>query len=231
MFRKLTIRLSARAPPGTERTRSTRDSGKAWLKSTFGVFFEVTQRSASMCSTVTEALSSRPRKSPTWNRTSRTANATPATVMANRVRSCRSVLRARSTMVSSQRAMPRMSVSSRWLRRGLIGRQRMGAGAGLLLTMPGARGACARAHGGIGQGGEVALADLAQERILVREILVDGGGGVFDAPGDLAHADRLDALAREHLAGRPQDLLPQTFLLPLSALCRAHASSERRSLT
>ena len=41
-----TSRLSARATPGTPRTRSTVVSGKLWAKSTLGVSREVTQMSA-----------------------------------------------------------------------------------------------------------------------------------------------------------------------------------------
>src|SRR5438552_408027 len=92
-----TIRLSARRTPGTERTRCTYVSENVCAKSMFGVFFEVTQRSASKCSIVTDALSSRPRKSPTCTKTSITANATPATVMKKRSRSWSRFFRARET--------------------------------------------------------------------------------------------------------------------------------------
>src|SRR3974377_1506864 len=93
-----TMRLSARSTPGTDRTRWTAVSGNVWAKSTFGVFFDVTQRSADILSMVTEALSRRPRKSPTWTKTSVTANATPEIVIANRSRSWRRLLRPRETM-------------------------------------------------------------------------------------------------------------------------------------
>src|SRR5581483_8192175 len=92
------MRLSARATPGIDRTRSTRVSVNVCEKSMFGVFRDVTQRSAFACSMVTEALSSRPRKSPTCTKTSVTANATPATVMKKRSRSCTRLLSARSTI-------------------------------------------------------------------------------------------------------------------------------------
>src|SRR5689334_22844847 len=95
-----TIRLSARSTPGTERTRCTAVSGKVWAKSTFGVFFDVTQRSASMCSMVIEALSSSPMNRPTWTNTRVTANATPDTVIRKRSLSCSRFLRARSTAMS-----------------------------------------------------------------------------------------------------------------------------------
>src|SRR5258706_2629802 len=82
-----TIRLSARRMPGTERTRCTYVSENVCAKSTFGVFFEVTQSSAWKCSIVIEALSRRPRRSPPCTKTSITANATPATVIRKRRRS------------------------------------------------------------------------------------------------------------------------------------------------
>ena len=84
---KATIRLSARATPGTLRARSTAVSGKVRAKSTFGVLCEVTHRSAPACRIVTVALSSRPMNRPTWTSTSVTANATPATVITKRRRS------------------------------------------------------------------------------------------------------------------------------------------------
>src|SRR5690349_1545333 len=93
-----TIRLSARSTPGIERTRWTAVSGKVWAKSTFAVFLEVTQRSASRCSMVIEALSRRPMKSPTWTKTSVTAKATPDTVIRKRSLSCSRFFRARSTI-------------------------------------------------------------------------------------------------------------------------------------
>src|SRR5712691_8805447 len=98
MFMNWMIRLSARATPGTPRTRSTAVSGKVCAKSTLGVFFEVTQISALACSIVTVALASRPMKRPTWTSTSVTAKATPATVIAKRRRSCSRFLRARETI-------------------------------------------------------------------------------------------------------------------------------------
>src|SRR5215471_14561417 len=91
------IRLSARSTPGIERTRLTAVSGNVCAKSTLGVLREVTQRSASMCSIVIEALSSSPRKRPTWTKTSVTANATPETVIRKRSLSCSRLLVARST--------------------------------------------------------------------------------------------------------------------------------------
>src|SRR5689334_3905133 len=91
------MRLSALATPGTERTRLTAVSGKVCAKSTLGVLREVTQRSASMCSIVTEALSSSPRNRPTWTKTSVTANATPDTVIRNRSLSWSRLFVARST--------------------------------------------------------------------------------------------------------------------------------------
>src|SRR5882762_7193412 len=285
MLRKLTIRLSARSMPGIERTRSTRDSGKAWLKSTLGVFFEVTQRSASMCSMVTEALSRRPRNKPTWNSTRSTAKATPATVMANRVRSCRRVLRARSTMAASAGQDSIEQGVEQVARAGLDGSPRdpLVAGhrdlqsaetvdprperlrnqlrvPGLLVEAPlldaflhhraeervrvalgDAPAFQVRLGGfgshehqavaaGMGQGEfHVGTAQLAQP--LHRIGLAGdtqgllGQGGVLDAVGDLAHGDRLDPLAREHLPGRGEDLLAQLRLLPVPALCRTHAAS------
>src|SRR5689334_18234931 len=98
MFMNWTIRLSARSTPGTPRTRRAAVSGKVWAKSTFGVFFEVTQMSAVACSIVTVALARRPMKRPTCTSTSVTAKATPATVIAKRSRSCRRFLRASETM-------------------------------------------------------------------------------------------------------------------------------------
>ena len=95
---KFTIRLSARATPGTPRTRSTVVSGNACAKSTFGVSCDVTQMSADACWMVTVALSSRPMNRPTCTSTSVTANATPETVITNRSRSCSRFLRARETM-------------------------------------------------------------------------------------------------------------------------------------
>src|SRR5262245_38249802 len=92
-----TIRLSARSTPGTERTRLTSVSGKVCAKSTLGVLREVTQRSASMCSMVIDALSRSPRKRPTWTNTSVTAKATPDTVIRNRSLSWSRLLVARST--------------------------------------------------------------------------------------------------------------------------------------
>src|SRR5437899_4379861 len=106
MFMNWMIRLSARATPGTPRTRSTVVSGKLWAKSTLGVSFEVTQMSALACWMVTVALSSRPMKRPTCTSTSVTAKATPATVIRNRSRSWRRFLRARETMLAS--ALPRL---------------------------------------------------------------------------------------------------------------------------
>src|SRR5262245_18226614 len=91
-----TIRLSARSTPGTERTRLTSVSGKVCAKSTLGVLREVTQRSASMCSMVIDALSRSPRKRPTWTNTSVTAKATPDTVIRNRSLSWSRLLVARS---------------------------------------------------------------------------------------------------------------------------------------
>src|SRR6267143_885098 len=316
MLRKVMIRLSARSTPGIERTRSTRDSGKAWLKSTFGVFLEVTQSSASMCSMVTEALSRSPRNKPTWNRTRRTAKATPATVMANRVRSCRSVLRARSTMAASAGQDAVQQGLEQVARAGLdgspghplvaghrdlqgaepvdAGPQRLGdqlrvpgllveaslldallhhraeEGVGVALghalairrRLPGGLGRhehqavaagmrkgelhvgaaqlahpldgvglAGDAHRLLGESGEVALADLAEERVLVGEVLVDGGGGILDAFGDLAHRDRLDPLAREHLARGREDLLAQLQPLPVPALRRPHAAAPERRWT
>ena len=61
----------------------------------FGVFFAVTQRSASSRSIVIEALWSIPRKIPTWTMTSMTANATPETVVRNRILSSIRILIAR----------------------------------------------------------------------------------------------------------------------------------------
>src|SRR5512132_806908 len=98
MFMNWTTRLSARATPGTPRTRSTVVSGKLCAKSTLGVSFDVTQMSALARSIVTVALSSRPLKRPTWTRTRVTAKATPATVRKNRSRSWRRFLRASETM-------------------------------------------------------------------------------------------------------------------------------------
>src|SRR5215468_11298130 len=100
MVMNQTIRLSAFATPGTERTRCTAVSGNVCAKSMFGVFFDVTQRSASMCSIVIEALSRRPRKRPTWTNTSVTAKATPETVIRKRSLSWRRLFVARSTMAS-----------------------------------------------------------------------------------------------------------------------------------
>src|SRR5262245_3636384 len=91
------IRLSARATPGTERTRWTEVSGNVCAKSTFGVLRDVTQRSAEMWSIVMDALSSSPRNSPTWTNTSVTANATPDTVIRKRRRSWSRLFVARST--------------------------------------------------------------------------------------------------------------------------------------
>src|SRR6516225_9313496 len=95
------IRLSARSTPGIERTRWTAVSGNVCAKSTFGVLRDVTQRSAEMWSIVTDALSRRPRKRPTWTKTSVTAKATPDTVIRNRSLSCRRLLVARSTAMGS----------------------------------------------------------------------------------------------------------------------------------
>ena len=64
----------------------------------FGVFLAVTQRSASSCSIVIEAFSSMPRKIPTWTITSMTANATPETVVKNRVLSSSRIFVARWTI-------------------------------------------------------------------------------------------------------------------------------------
>ena len=61
----------------------------------FGVFLAVTQRSASSRSIVIEAFSSIPRKIPTWTMTSITENATPETVVRNRVLSSSKILVAR----------------------------------------------------------------------------------------------------------------------------------------
>src|SRR5262245_21729400 len=98
MFMNCRIRLSARATPSTPRTRSTVVSGKLWAKSTFGVWWEVTQMSALECSIVVVALSSRPMNRPTRTSTSVTADATPATVITKRSRSWSRFLRARDTM-------------------------------------------------------------------------------------------------------------------------------------
>src|SRR5438445_2713724 len=98
MFMNWMMRLSARSTPGTPRTRSTAVSGNVCAKSTFGVFFEVTQMSALACSMVTVALARRPMKRPTCTSTSVTAKATPATVITKRRRSCSRFLRARETM-------------------------------------------------------------------------------------------------------------------------------------
>src|SRR6185436_5734322 len=116
-FMKLTMRLSARATPGTPRTRSTLVSGKVWAKSTLGVSREVTQMSALQFSMVTVLLPRRPMKRPTCTRTRVTAKATPETVMAKRRRSWKRFLRASETMASSsvrergageERAQPRL---------------------------------------------------------------------------------------------------------------------------
>src|SRR5215471_2483399 len=97
---KVTIRLSARATPGTERTRCTSVSSNACGKSMVGVLRGVTQRSALACSIVIDALSRMPRNRPTCTSTSVTANATPATVIRKRSLSCSRFLRARSTAMS-----------------------------------------------------------------------------------------------------------------------------------
>src|SRR5215472_12806292 len=91
------IRLSARSTPGIERTRWTAVSGNVCAKSTLGVLRDVTQRSAEMWSIVTDALSRRPRKRPTWTKTSVTAKATPDTVIRNRSLSWSRLFVARST--------------------------------------------------------------------------------------------------------------------------------------
>src|SRR5689334_22380128 len=96
----VTIRLSARSTPGTERTLCTSVSSNACGKSMVGVLRGVTQRSALACSMVIDALSRMPRNRPTCTSTSVTANATPATVIKNRSLSCSRFLRARSTDIS-----------------------------------------------------------------------------------------------------------------------------------
>src|SRR5688572_8102653 len=108
-----TIRLSARAMPGIERTRFTYVSGNVCAKSTFGVLCEVTQRSASIWLIVSDALSIRPTKSPTCTKTSVTANATPETVIAKRSLSCSSDSVARSTAMLHQPAMFHQSIDER----------------------------------------------------------------------------------------------------------------------
>src|SRR5262249_1291702 len=92
------IKLSAISTPGTERTRCTRESGKVCAKSMFGVFFDVTHRSAGSRSMVTVALSKSPRNRPICTSTRVTAKATPEMVITKRSLSCKRFLRARSTM-------------------------------------------------------------------------------------------------------------------------------------
>src|SRR5438477_12050048 len=108
MFMNWTMRLSARATPGTPRTRRTAVSGNVCAKSTFGVFLEVTQMSAEACSMVTVALARRPMNGPTCTSTRVTAKATPATVIAKRSRSWSRFLRASETMSSVRRGKGRI---------------------------------------------------------------------------------------------------------------------------
>src|SRR3989304_2030242 len=100
---KATIRLSARATPGTLRARSTTVSGKGRAKSTFGVLCEVIHRSAFACWMVTVDLSSRPMNKPTCTSTRVPAKATPATVITKRSRSWNRFLRASETMALALR--------------------------------------------------------------------------------------------------------------------------------
>src|SRR5580704_557764 len=297
------MRLSARSTPGMDRTRSTRVSVNVCEKSMFGVLREVTQRSAAAWSMVTDALSSRPRKSPTCTKTRVTANATPATVMKNRSRSWTKLLSARSTTGNSsnteiehgldaQLHRPPFDPRVRALRdlqrddamdgrpddlrrqldvggkrgqelpggRGLadrpeqkrvrilvrlalafdrgklLGRMRRHEHQPVVIRMlerePRIRPAhCPQSLLRIGDGGDllkflgerppIRVAQLADQRVLVLEVVVDRRRRVLDLLGDRPHGHRVVPMLGEQLARGVQDLGPDRDLFALAPIgCR-----------
>jgi hypothetical protein len=71
---------------------------------------------------------------------------------------------------------------------------------------------------------EVAVAELGEERVLVAEVEVDGGGGVLDLVGDAAHRDGLDAFAGEELPCRVQDQGADFLAFTFSAFSRSQTA-------
>src|SRR5258706_186001 len=210
MFMNWTMRLSARSTPGTPRTRRTAVSGKVCAKSTFGVFFEVTQISAVACSIVTVALARRPMNRPTCTSTSVTAKATPATVIAKRRRSGRRFRRASETM----------SVRAGSARR--LGQEAADGRVHDLLDGVGRGRRVRPALQVVEEAGEVLLAERVDEVVLVFEVVVDRRRRVLDRIGDAPHGDALVAFAGEEVARRGEDLAANLFAFSFPPFDHAH---------
>ena len=66
------------------------------------------------------------------------------------------------------------------------------------------------------------VAERGEDRLLVREVQVDGGGGVFDPGGDAPHRHGVVAVTHEQLARGIEDLLPQRHLGPGPPFAGSH---------
>ena len=73
------------------------------------------------------------------------------------------------------------------------------------------------------QAREVLVAQGLYEVVLVFEMVVDGGGGVFDRVRDAPHGDAVVALTREQVARGVEDLPPDLFSLALASFDHAHS--------
>ena len=74
----------------------------------------------------------------------------------------------------------------------------------------------------LGEGAELAVAQLLDDGVLVAEVGVDDGRRVFDRVGERAHGDAFGAFVGEDLEGRVENSLADLCALALSSFFDAH---------